>query len=345
MTYVYLTASKATTVTLHWGKYWTLCELSLYKFRDTFRMLNNTCGFTTNELKTDDLCVNLTSTNSQPETIVIINCTLNALLMLVSIIGNAMVLIAMLGTPSLRLPSTVFLCSLGVSDLLVGLAVQPVFIAHLLKPSVSILHAYSILSFFACGVSLGTMAAISVDRYQALNYHLRYADLVTVRRAVYVSTTIWVIALFLSCLQLWSENKHLFAIVVGIVVCILVSTFCYIKLYQIVRQHRRQIRAQRQAVDGFMSERNLNMVQSKKSAKNTFIYYICMILCYSPVFVSAFTKAIFPKHWTIAWTLTDTVAFMNSCINPFLYCWRVRELRKAVLKTLRNIIFKQTDGN
>ena len=66
-----------------------------------------------------------------PEAIIVIICVPNAPLMLISIIGNSLVMAAMLRTPLLRSPSIVSLGVLAVSDLLVGLAVQPVFIATL----------------------------------------------------------------------------------------------------------------------------------------------------------------------------------------------------------------------
>ena len=36
----------------------------------------------------------------------------------------------------------------------------------------------------------------------------------------------------------------------------------------------------------------------------------------------------------IAWKLSSTVVFMNSALNPFIYCWRLREIRTAVKKSL-----------
>lgn len=36
--------------------------------------------------------------------------------------------------------------------------------------------------------------------------------------------------------------------------------------------------------------------------------------------------------WRPEWDLATTVVFMNSSINPILYCWRLRELRAAVTK-------------
>ena len=82
----------------------------------------------TNQSETDH--TSSAGDNSHLETVVIINCALNVPLMLIAIIGNTLVLSSIWKTPSLRSPSTVFLSSLAVSDLLVGLVVQPVYIAN-----------------------------------------------------------------------------------------------------------------------------------------------------------------------------------------------------------------------
>ncbi|XP_022809724.1 alpha-1B adrenergic receptor-like [Stylophora pistillata] len=44
-------------------------------------------------------------------------------------------------------------------------------------------------------------------------------------------------------------------------------------------------------------------------------------------------------------TICSTIAFMNSSINPFLYCWRMAELRTAVFKTARLLSCRETDGS
>ena len=64
--------------------------------------------------------------------IIIINCTLNVPLTLISIFGNDLVLAAVIRTPSIHSPSMNLLCSLAVSDLLVGLLVQSLNIANAL---------------------------------------------------------------------------------------------------------------------------------------------------------------------------------------------------------------------
>ena len=109
-----------------------------------------------NESQTDSLRY-----NSYPETIVIINCGLNVPLIFTSIAGNALVLAAILRTPSLHSPSTVFLCFLAVSDLLVGFVTQPVYIADQLILNQFLYKAVLTLITSTCGVSLGMMAPIS----------------------------------------------------------------------------------------------------------------------------------------------------------------------------------------
>ncbi|XP_078344334.1 melanocyte-stimulating hormone receptor-like [Oculina patagonica] len=281
------------------------------------------------------------SNNFPPETIVIINCVLNVPLMIITIIGNNLVLAAILRTPSLRSPSTVLLCSLAFSDLVAGLLVQPLYIASEITENALSYQVLAVMSFFACGVSLSTMTAISVDRFLALHYHMRYPNLMTTQRAMYTSATLWLLTFLLSFLYFWSINAYYFPAAISTVICLIISTFCYIRIYRIVRQHQLQIHAQQQAVESFNDENNQNLKRSTKNAKNAFIYYIAMILCYTPLFIAMTMYGISHKELANAWNLTDTLAFMNSSINPILYCWRLRELRTAVLKTLKQMLCKQ----
>ena len=278
--------------------------------------------------------------NSGLETVVIINCVLNVPFMITAIIGNALVLGAILRTYSLFSPSITLLCSLAMSDLLVGLVLQPLYIANALTGNSPLKRVFNTTVFAVCGVSMLTMAVISVDRFLALHYHMRYPSMMTARRAICTAATLWIIVFLLSFLNFWTINAYYLASAVSILICPLVSTVCYVKIYCIVKQHQLQIRTQQQAVESNATDINQTMLRSTKSAKSTFIYYIVMILCYTPVFVAMAILFISPSHWNKGWTLADTVVFMNSSINPFLYCWRLRELRTAVVKTIRHMLGK-----
>ena len=269
------------------------------------------------------------------ETVVIANCILNAPLMLLSIIGNALVLVAILRTPSTRLPSFVFLCNLAVSDLLVGLVVQPAYIAA---------KAVRAMGFAGCSVSLWTMTAITVDRFLALHYHLQYPNLMTTSRAIYTIVTIWCIIMLFTFSFIWSPSiYHFFVATFGITICLSVNLVCFIKIYRIVRRHQLQIHVQQQAVENSIDTNNHHIRQSTRSAKNIFIYFLAMILCYSPfsivVIISGFTSV----DLKVILTFSFTVVLMNSSVNPFLYCWRMTELRAAVFKSARLFSCRQTD--
>ena len=281
---------------------------------------------------------------SRPDTIVIINCVLHAPLMLISIIGNALVLAAILRTSSLRSPSSVFLCSLATSDFLVGLIVQPIYIANELTNDF-LYTIRNITTVAASGVSLLTVTAISVDRFLALHYHMRYPNLMTTHRAVYTSAALWLKNFLFALISSWTTRAYYLAIVFTIISCLVISTVCYIRIFRIVRHHHLQIHAQQQAVQGLNAENNQNAQRSNTSAMNTFIYYIVMILCYTPLFTSLSIASISRANWKNAWIVAETIAFMNSSINPVLYCWRLRELRTAVVKTAKQILCKQTDEN
>ena len=309
----------------------------------------------------------------RPETIIHINCLLNAPFIFISITGNLLVLVAILRTPSLRSPSITFLCSLAVSDFLVGIVVQPLYVATELIENSSLKKAMDTMAFTLCGVSLLTMTTISVDRFLALHYHMRYPNLMTEHRAMRTSAMLWFVSLLLGCLTVWNMKVYYFSVLIIIAICVLVSTICYIQIYGIVKQHQLQIHFQQQAVKtattGHYQIRNnqignnqiknnqigniptgniqigktLKVQRSAKSAKNTFIYYVVMILCYTPVFISMSILAVSSNLWTSAWRLAETAALMNSSINPFLYCWRLRELRKALLNTARQVLCKRTE--
>ena len=264
--------------------------------------------------------------------------------MLVSILGNALVLAAIIRTPSIRSPSMIMLGSLAATDLLVGLIAQPLFIADELIMKNHVLNAVSAMIGFAlCGISLATITAISMDRFIALQYHLRYATLVTNSRVICSIVAAWLIIVIYSGLRLWDKVVfHLLsAILTG--VSLAISTLCYIKIYQIVRRHRLQIRSQEQATRSHIIQNRTEKMRLKQSALNTFVFYIFMIACYFPAYIFLFLFGISYSTWKTEWTISTTVVFINSSLNPILFCWRIRQLRVAAVKTARDMLCTTTD--
>ena len=284
------------------------------------------------------------SQNFHIKVFVVVNCALNAPLMLVSILGNALVLAAIIRTPSIRSPSMIMLGSLAATDLLVGLIAQPLFIADELIMKNHVLNAVSAMIGFAlCGISLATITAISMDRFIALQYHLRYVTLVTNSRVICSIVAAWLIIVIYSGLRLWDEVVfHLLSAILT-VVSLATSTLCYIKIYQIVRRHRLQIRSQEQATRSHIIQNRTEKMRLKQTALNTFVFYIFMIVFYFPAYIFLFLFGISYSTWKTEWTISTTVVFMNSSLNPVLFCWRIRQLRVAAVKTARDMLCTTTD--
>ena len=277
--------------------------------------------------------------------VVIANCAANIPLALSSIVGNTLVLHAVWKTPSLRSPSILLLCGLALSDLAVGAVVQPFFVTdNLIRLYVQsqslkqLLHRwYSTVGFSLCGVSLCTIAGISIDRLIAIQKPLRYSTLVTASRIKRVLWAIWAICLLLAGTQLWEQRILLVSIIFTICICLCISTICHLKIYTILRRHQVEIQIQLQAVESHST--NINMASLRRSAFNAFIVFIVLIICYFPYLVvySVFTVGGMDKQ-ILARSLASTVVFINSALNPLLYCWRLRELRDVVLQTYHKLV-------
>ena len=281
-----------------------------------------------------------------PETImIIVNFVLNAALIVVSIVSNALVLTTIIRTPSIRSRQMIMLCSLAVSDILVGLIAQPIYCALLLTKAYDLYHVSTVIGYSLCGVSFLTITAITVDRFLALHYHLNYASLVTERRVKYTLIIIWLFSLLITGFRLLDFRLQNSLVSIVTITCLIICTFCYIRIYRIVRRHQSQINAQQQAAQNSDAGKNLNIARLRRSALNTFVFYIALLLCYIPIFVSLGLTALSFKDWESEWEFANTAVFLNSSINPFLYCWRLRELRKEVVKTARQMFCKETEEN
>ena len=169
--------------------------------------------------------------NSAPETVIIISCVLNAPLMLISILGNALVLAAIIRTPSIRSTHMIMLCNLAVSDFLVGLIAQPIYIAERLTKDRFVDHAARMVGYTLCGVALLPITTITVHRFLALHYHMRYATLVTESRVKYTLVIRWLVSSLIAGFNTFFSSRALdFLVGVLTIICLIISTFFYIRI-------------------------------------------------------------------------------------------------------------------
>ena len=299
-----------------------------------------------NKTLNDGLCHRYTAFENEntPHLLIVLNSTVNIILMIVSIIANSLVIAAVWKTPSLRYPSNLFLCGLALSDVIVGLIVEPFYLTvELLK-----LHGYpkgddctletvfSVISFLVGGVSFGNVTLVSMDRYMAIHYPLRYDTIVTIPRVYILIISCWVLSAFCSSTLLWNGVVFLYLVTVFCAIFLTMSTFIHIKIYRIVRRHRSVIQAQEQAVHS--TNADLNMVRFKKTVINTFLVHYFLLICYLPLTVACILLILIDKS-PILWRVATTIAYLNSALNPFLYCWRLPAMRGPVATLFKKIFY------
>ena len=283
-------------------------------------------------------------TENVPRLVIVLNSTVNIIQMIVSILANSLVIAAVWRTPSLRYPSIVFLCGLALSDVAVGLVVQPLYIlVELLKihgyptgDDCNLETAFITLAFVVCGVSFGNVTLISLDRYLAIQYPLRYDTIVTIPRVYFLTISCWVASTFFTSLFLWNLTAFLYVVAIVITVFLGTSTFIHIKIYRIVRRHTNEIQAQEQALH---ITNEFNMARFKKTAINTFLVYYFLLICYLPISVAWSLLILTGSNNSppLLWRLANTTVYLNSALNPFLYCWRLQAIRGPVMFLFKKI--------
>ena len=276
-----------------------------------------------------------------------VNAALNVLMAIVAILANIMVFNAIRHSTSIRLPSKLLLCSLILTDLGVGLVVQPQFVTYLIT---KINESLGISCFFwkssaltgntLASASLLTMTAISLDRYIALFFHLKYHEIVTTTRVCVVLAIIWSYSGFYAPTRFWNKILHASIAVTGIFVCFLVISVAYVKIYRGLRQqHGHQVQDQAQVQAQQQTGNTLDLAKYRKSASSMLWIYGLFVLCYSPYFCMYFVVVLHGNNVFIHCIdeFTWTLVYLNSCLNPFIYCLRLPEIRAEVLQTIRKM--------
>ena len=250
------------------------------------------------------------------------------------------------------LPKTLktLLLSLAFSDVGVGLFVQPLYTFSLVKwlkldsPSCNTYQVWNISSNLFSAASFLGVVAVSVDRVLAVHLHLRYQELVTHKLAVTVVISIWVFSAFISLLVLWSSSatQNLVLLVIAAIGFIVSFVVCT-RIYLTVRRHKKQIQSM-QIQEIVQAREKANFTALIKSTVGVFYVYLVFLISYLPFFICIAVVRIygssiaFRKVFIFSWTLI----FLNSSLNPVIYCWKMRHIRRVIIEMLGNLSWSRS---
>ena len=267
---------------------------------------------------------------------------LNSTVAITAFLGNVLIIVALQNVSSLHTPSKLLLRCLAITDLCVGLITQPLHVAFLTSPDHSercyyLRFLFNSSGVIFVGVSLSTLTVISLDRLLALLLGLRYRQVVNLRRVQISLIVSWLSSLTVSMVFLYSFRITVSIVSLFILLCIAVSAVCYTKIYLTLRHHRTQV--QNSIHQGQQNEAGtpLNIARYRKTVSSALLVQITLVACYLP-YPIVYILAVSRLRIKFLGLVSEAAIFLmmvNSSINPFLYCWKMREVRQAVKDTIR----------
>ncbi|XP_023718903.1 probable G-protein coupled receptor No18 isoform X2 [Cryptotermes secundus] len=137
------------------------------------------------------------------------------ILITVTVVGNTLIIVAVMTTRRLRTVTNCFVMSLAVADWLVGISVMPPAVALQIMGSWELgwvlCDIWISLDVLLCTASILSLCAISVDRYLAVTQPLNYSRRRRSKRlALLMILAVWLAALAITCPPIfgWYDPDH-----------------------------------------------------------------------------------------------------------------------------------------
>ena len=268
---------------------------------------------------------------------------LNIFLSITAVLGNTLVLLALNKETSIHPPSKLLYRNLAITDLCVGIIVEPLYVTNwtsVLKERWDICY-YSFRTaafsgYTLCAVSLLTVTAISVDRLLALLLGLRYRQVVTLKRTCITVIVFWIFSTVgASAAWFWNPLINSMSQYIVVALCLVTTIIAYTKIFFSLRHNQ----THNHVAQGQPSQAiPLNIDRYRKAVYSALWVQGTLVICYLPYVLALALTPQRGMHLSIyiARSFTATILYLNSSLNPLLYCLKIKEVRQAVKETLRH---------
>ena len=286
----------------------------------------------------------------------IINVVVNSFSCYTTIMLNIVLIFALRRSSSLPKTLKALILSVAVSDLGIGLVVQPLYIARMImqiqqtddqETSKDIDRALRPIGRTLGYASFFGVTAISVDRFLAIHLHLKhqelltYQEFVTYKRVVAAVILSWLLSAFLALTGVLSGGYvcNIAAVTVALV-CLLTMGLIYFKIYIAVRRHTVQVHAQPAQAVAPNEENRSNFERLRKTAVGTFYVYLLFLACHLAIAIEILETRR-NKVWEHMLMYSNTLLYLSSSLLPLVYCWKFRHIRCAIKNILSEIFASQ----
>ena len=270
-----------------------------------------------------------------------------------TILLNALIIFAVATRHRLRTNSNILVSWLVGTHLLGGLVGQPMTIAAELRrifnngPFCGLEKAVWVAKIGIGLTLLGSLALISIDRYISIKHALRYETIITSQRIKAGLLLAWAIALLVTIhelvLAVVDSGTELYlhyvrvkdvilAILASIDIAIIIYTYSYISSE--TRRHNKRLQTEQ-----LPQEEAKRLKKENKASKTLTIVLAGLVLTYMPTIILgvavASSENIFKPHIiSVLWSWITVFNQLGSLLDPIIYFWRLKKLRRAILEIL-----------
>ena len=284
----------------------------------------------------------MTSAASVPlEVSYIITIIINSVSCPFTVLLNVLIVNAVMTSPRLRINCNFLLACLAVTDALTGLFGQPsyvlwrIFLIFGFSSSKTAKHFHANVMHILATASYLHLMLITFERLIAIKFTMQYSNVMTNNNLKIAVSAIWIFGFMNGIFTALKINLALYYIGSLITIsCVVFVAFAYVILYHETRRHRRKIKAQ-QLPQGEV-ERS---TKENKALKTTVFVVGAVIVSLLPAgfcFIGL-AKDLFDTC-PINEPLWQTCVMLNSLVNPLIYCFRQKEMRKVVFRKRTQVI-------
>jgi hypothetical protein len=297
----------------------------------------NKTGLENGELKTENILIII----------------VQLILMIAIIIGNSLVILAVIKFRNLRSVLYRFVASLALADILVAIVIPANMLRHA-EPKFNRNHHICLAVYGTSAVSFSAsvihLLCIAVDRCIAINNPLKYQSIMAGKSYKFI-VVIWIVSIAVGIIPAfgihrWQDNSkctiqrvldstYMFVLCIVIIAIAVAMLAMYAEMFYIVQCYLNRTCIQNAQVGGGAVTK---MKKDAKAAKVLATVLLTFLICWMP-FVSVIiviylgkTDVANKEYKTVSYFL----AVFNSCLNPIIYAWMSKGMR-AAFKTLLHI--------
>ena len=111
------------------------------------------------------------------------------------------------------------------------------------------------------------------------------------------------------------------------------------KVFHGLRNHHNQVQNHAEQQQPSQPDA-LDIARYRKAVYSALWVQLALVVCYLPYSVMSVMVTLrgLNSSLFLLWVTTVVLVHFNSTLNPFLYCWKIEEVRQAVKQTIRQAL-------